>query len=137
MDKCLSCILSNFVLINSNLIMNNLERKPNYIFVSSWEVCNKVGGIYTVLSTQAKSFQERMGANLIYIGPDLHKNKENALFDEDTALFSNWQKRAWESEGISVRVGRWRIPGSPIVLLVDFLPFFAMKNWIYGRAWEL
>jgi len=24
---------------------------PDYIFETSWEVCNKVGGIYTVLST--------------------------------------------------------------------------------------
>ncbi len=137
MDKSLSFILSNFVLTIWNLIMNNLERKPNYIFVASWEVCNKVGGIYTVLSTQAKSLQESMGATLIYVGPDLHKNIDNPLFDEDTTLFPNWQKRAWESEGLSVRAGRWKIPGSPIVLLVDFLPFLAMKNWIYGRAWEL
>ena len=26
---------------------------PDYIFEASWEVCNKVGGIYTVLSTRA------------------------------------------------------------------------------------
>lgn len=34
---------------------------PDYIFESSWEVCNKVGGIYTVLSTRAKTLQEAFG----------------------------------------------------------------------------
>ena len=27
---------------------------PDYIFEASWEVCNKVGGIYTVLSTRKR-----------------------------------------------------------------------------------
>ena len=33
---------------------------PDYIFESSWEVCNKVGGIYTVLSTRANTLQEKL-----------------------------------------------------------------------------
>ena len=43
---------------------------PDYIFESSWEVCNKVGGIYTVLSTRAKTLVEQLGDKLIFIGPD-------------------------------------------------------------------
>lgn len=118
-------------------IMGKTARKPDYIFSVSWEVCNKVGGIYTVLSTQAKTLQESTGAKLIYIGPDLCKNKENPLFEEDTRLFAPWINALWESQGLSVRAGHWKIPGKPVVLLVDFLPFYAMKNWIYARAWEL
>ena len=41
--------------------------KPDYIFESSWEVCNKVGGIYTVLSTRAKTLQESMKDQIIFI----------------------------------------------------------------------
>lgn len=37
---------------------------PGYIFESSWEVCNKVGGIYTVLSTRAKTLHEKFGDHL-------------------------------------------------------------------------
>lgn len=113
------------------------RRKPDYIFSASWEVCNKVGGIYTVLSTQAKTLQETSGAQVIYVGPDLSKDKENPLFEEDPSLFGQWVNAAWESEGLAVRAGRWNIPGKPMVLLVDFLPYYAMKNWIYARAWEL
>ena len=43
---------------------------PDYVFESSWEVCNKVGGIYTVLSTRAKTLQEMMNDRIIFIGPD-------------------------------------------------------------------
>ena len=35
-----------------------LMLKPDYIFEVSWEVCNKIGGIYTVLSSKAPSIQE-------------------------------------------------------------------------------
>ena len=35
-----------------------LKMNPDYIFESSWEVCNKVGGIYTVLSTRANTLQQ-------------------------------------------------------------------------------
>ena len=44
---------------------------PGYIFESSWEVCNKVGGIYTVLSTRAKTLEDIMHDRLIFIGPDI------------------------------------------------------------------
>ena len=57
---------------------------PDYIFESSWEVCNKVGGIYTVLSTRAKTLQEALHDRIIFIGPDL--DEANDLFFK-TRLF--------------------------------------------------
>lgn len=117
--------------------MRNKAQTPDYIFSASWEVCNKVGGIYTVLSTQARTLQEKTKSTVIYIGPDLDKDGSNPLLEEDPSLFPAWQNAVWESEGLAVRIGRWKIPGSPIVFLVDFLPYYPMKNWIYGRAWEL
>ena len=44
---------------------------PDYIFESSWEVCNKVGGIYTVLSTRANTLQEKFRDRIFFIGPDV------------------------------------------------------------------
>ena len=40
---------------------------PDYVFESSWEVCNKVGGIYTVLSTRAKTLHDEICDNLFSI----------------------------------------------------------------------
>ena len=109
--------------------------KPDYIFESSWEVCNKVGGIYTVLSTRAKTLQETLRDRIIFIGPDFWKEKESPYFREEKALFAEWQWEAKE-KGLNVRVGRWTVPGEPIAILVDFNPFFAKKNEIYGWLWE-
>jgi len=110
---------------------------PDYLFEASWEVCNKVGGIYTVLSTHAKTLQDTICPNLIFIGPDFWQDKENPLFTEDKSLFGSWLKAANDKEGLRVRAGRWNIPGEPVALLVDFTPFFTQKNVIYAQAWEL
>ena len=109
--------------------------KPDCIFESSWEVCNKVGGIYTVLSTRAKTLQDAMKDQIIFIGPDFWQEKESPYFREDKALFAEWQWEAKEN-GLTVRVGRWTIPGEPIAILVDFRPFFEKKNEIYAWLWE-
>ena len=92
--------------------MKDLRNKPDYIFESSWEVCNKVGGIYTVLSTRAKTMKELFGDNVIFIGPDVWKERENPLFREDKRLMRTWRADA-EKEGLLVRVGRWQVPGNP------------------------
>ena len=116
--------------------------KPDYIFESSWEVCNKVGGIYTVLSTRAKTLQEAHQDKVIFIGPGLWKREdgnytkeESPYFREDKSLFADWQWEAKEN-GLQVRVGRWTVPGEPIAILVDFVPYFEKKNDIYAWLWE-
>lgn len=114
--------------------MEKEKMQPDYLFESSWEVCNKVGGIYTVLSTHAKTLQEAMPDKLIFIGPDFWIGKENPLFAEDDNLWPAWKMQA-ESEGLHIRTGRWKIPGTPCVILVDFNPFFAIKNDIYATLW--
>ena len=115
--------------------MNKKLLTPDYIFESSWEVCNKVGGIYTVLSTRAKTLQEQFNDKIIFIGPDCWKEKESPYFQEEPSLFAEWQWEAKE-QGLKVRVGRWTIPGEPIAVLVDFAPFFEKKNEIYAWLWE-
>ena len=109
--------------------------KPDYIFESSWEVCNKVGGIYTVLSTRAKTLQDEMKDHVIFIGPDCWMDNESPYFMEDKSLFAQWQWEAKE-QGLKIRVGRWTIPGEPIAVLVDFMPYFEQKDAIYTWLWE-
>ena len=111
------------------------QLRPDYIFESSWEVCNKVGGIYTVLSTRAKTLQEALRDKIIFIGPDLWKENESPYFKEDSSLFADWQWEA-KNQGLKIRVGRWTVPGEPIAILVDFNPYFEKKNDIYGWLWE-
>lgn len=105
------------------------------IFESSWEVCNKVGGIYTVLSTRANTLQKDLKDKTIFIGPDCWKDKQCPYFIEDDTLFGSWRQNA-KASGLLIKTGRWSIPGLPIAVLVDFAPFFSIKNEIYGKLWQ-
>ncbi len=111
--------------------------KPEFLFEVSWEVCNKVGGIYAVLSTKAATLKKQLGDNLFFIGPDLWEQQESPFFDPTSATpeLKEWAQRV-QSEGLKVRVGRWMIPGEPQVVLVDFRPFYSLKNAFYGQMWE-
>lgn len=116
--------------------MSSKMLAPSYIFETSWEVCNKVGGIYTVLSTRAKTLQDVLKDKCFFIGPDFWIGKKNPLFKESKTLLKKWREYAQESEDLKFRVGRWQIPGEPIAILVDFYPFFTERNNIFGWAWE-
>lgn len=116
--------------------MNTELLAPDYIFETSWEVCNKVGGIYTVLSSRAKTLKQHWQDKLVFIGPDLKQPTANTDFKEDAKLLTKWKKAASEL-GLNCRIGRWQVPGEPVAVLVDFSPFFNIKNQIYADAWEL
>ena len=107
---------------------------PDYIFESSWEVCNKVGGIYTVLSTRAKTLQDAFKDKIIFIGPDLG-DANSLYFKEDKGLFGEWKVQA-DKEGLAVRLGRWCVPGEPVAVLVDFNQYYKDKNQIYTWLWK-
>ena len=81
---------------------------PNFLFETSWEVCNKVGGIYTVLSTRANTLLQQLPATtLAFIGPELGQRDD--VFMEDILLLTEW-KQAAEKENLRVRIGRWNVP---------------------------
>jgi len=110
--------------------------KVEFLFETSWEVCNKVGGIHTVISTKALNVVNELGDNYILIGPDVwREDVTNPEFIPDDSLFREWRNRA-ASEGLRVRTGRWNIAGKPIVFLIDFTPYFGQQNEIFARFWE-
>ena len=111
-------------------------KTPEYLFETSWEVCNMVGGIYTVLSTKSNVMRQLFGNHYITVGPDVVKEAHETLyFVEDNELFPEWRERAL-SQGLKCRVGRWKIESSPIAILVDYTPLYQSKNEILGHLWE-
>ncbi|MBN2688612.1 MAG: alpha-glucan family phosphorylase [Deltaproteobacteria bacterium] len=93
---------------------NICDRK--YLFEVSWEVCNKVGGINTVLRTKAGQAVEHFGDRYILVGPDTGHNPE---FEEtDEALWAEVKRQAFD-RGLTCRCGRWDIEGRPRVVLVN------------------
>ncbi len=109
---------------------------PDYIFEVSWEVCNKIGGIHTVLSTKAGLLQKKLGNNYILIGPDLWRGEsDNPEFLEDRNLFTAWRQTA-AIDGLRIRTGRWNIRDRPLAIIIDFTPFISQKDKILKEMWE-
>lgn len=108
---------------------------PDYIFETSWEVCNKVGGIYTVLSTRAQSLQKLINDRIIFLGPDCWGENVCPFFQEDSSIFSDWMRHVVSTD-LKIKVGRWLIPGKPVAILIDYKSYFKDKNSIYGKLWE-
>ncbi len=110
--------------------------KPDYIFETSWEICNKIGGIYTVISTKAAEMKATFGDRYILIGPDVWKGTQaNPDFIEDQHLLEEWRNAAL-AKGLKIRVGRWNIPSKPLAILVDYTQLFAQKDQIFAHLWE-
>ena len=105
---------------------------PDYVFECSWEVCNKVGGIYTVLSSKAHTLKKRFADNLVFIGPDLNNKPDD--FKEDSALFCDWKMSL--PDNFHVKTGRWLVPGEPVVILISFKTFFDKRDALYYDMWD-
>ena len=116
--------------------MDNTTTTPEYLFESSWEICNKVGGIYTVLSTKAHTLQQSFKDKLIFIGPDVWADTNAPDFIEEDVLFADWKTYTKTTENLKVKVGRWNVPGTPPVILVDFKPFFKERDSFFFSMWE-
>jgi phosphorylase/glycogen(starch) synthase len=104
------------------------------VFEVSWEVCNKVGGIYTVVSGKVPTLVERFGDDYVAVGPWLLTGGEVAEFEPDPG-FDDYAARCRE-RGLEVRVGRWTIPGHPRAVLVEFSRLYEIKDGILAGMWE-
>ena len=104
---------------------------PDYVFELSWEVCNKVGGIHTVLASLAPTLGKHFGDKVVYIGPDLNTPE----FLEDKSLKKDWAA-ALKAAGMRVRIGRWDVVSSPLAIVVDVNQCLDIKNEVYSRMWD-
>ena len=96
--------------------------QPEYIFETSWEVCNRVGGIYAVLSTRAASMQKEHKDKVVFFGPDFGEHS-NLTFKESKTILKGWRPKG-------VRVGRWQVPGKPIAVLLKWDELWDEKDKI-------
>ena len=110
--------------------------QPDCLFEVSWEVCNKVGGIYTVIATKALYLKSKLGKHHIFIGPDVWMHRsDNPDFTEDPNLLRSWQQHAL-AQGHKIRVGRWNIPGRPVAILVDYKHLLPQSDELLGGFWR-
>ena len=114
---------------------NETVQKPDFLFEVSWEVCNKVGGIHTVLSTKAATIARELGDKYILIGPDINREGANPEFIEDSNMLREWKQMLY-SQGYRVKIGRWNVEGEPVAILVDFSSLISKKDDILKFLWE-
>ena len=110
--------------------MNQPSR--THLFEVSWEVCNKVGGIYEVVASKAQQAMNAYNGEYFLIGPDTKKNTEFTETDEPC-----WDALRYplKDKDLRCRFGRWEIPGRPRVILVDFNGRHD-SNQILRQLWE-
>ncbi|MFT4326132.1 MAG: glycogen/starch synthase [Candidatus Woesearchaeota archaeon] len=105
------------------------------LFEVSWEVCNKVGGIHTVLATKAPVIKKHIKDH-IYVGPWLFDNQKNFIEKPATkklaGIFEDLQK-----QGVYCRYGTWNIDAKPKVILVEFTGLIHKKDAIKTELWDL
>lgn len=111
--------------------------KTDILFESSWEVCNRVGGIYTVVKSKVVPMMDAYkGKRYIMVGP-FFPDKHYHEFVEDNP--SEGMREVFDrllAEGISCHYGRWMVAGKPETILVCFKDYFYKKNEIKGKLFE-
>ena len=113
-----------------------MTNDKGFLFETSWEVCNKVGGIHTVITSKLPSIYKEYGDNIIFIGPDILKDEDaHPEFIEDKNLFPDWHKES-KLNNIRVRTGRWNIGHKPKAILIDFTQLISQKDEIFKNFWE-
>lgn len=109
---------------------------PYHLFEVSWEVCNKVGGIHTVVTSKALSARSALGERTIAIGPWLlSEDEEDSLLFEEEPGYVAFEDGCREL-GVPVRVGRWSIPGRPLTILIEFSGLYERKDDILSDLWD-
>jgi glycogen(starch) synthase len=119
--------------------MSQAERVPeptaDYLFEVSWEVCNQVGGINTVLKSKA-AVTGRYYANYVLIGPYVERNATLELEEREPPEQFKAAFKGLKALGITCRYGAWQIKGEPATILIDFATLTAKKNDFKTRLWE-
>lgn len=96
-----------------------------------------MGGIYTVLQSKAARMKEYYGENYVLIGPFFDLAKTKGEFEETSAPeFCREHCALLSNEGIRLHWGKWLIPGSPRVCLIDFSELLGQTNAVKETLWN-
>lgn len=111
-----------------------MDLKNNYLFEVSWEVCNMVGGIHTVITSKSKEAKENF-KNYFLVGPYLENSKE-VFIEEKIPKKWNLIEKELNEIGIKIHYGTWLIESKPKVILVEHLGYGEHTNEMKKLLWE-
>lgn len=112
--------------------------KNTFLFEIAWEVCNQVGGIYTVIRSKVPSVIEKWGKdNYCLIGP-YFEDQAAAHFDPATDYSTPIGKAVLklQERGFDIHYGQWIISGRPNVVLFNPYSVFDMLSEIKHFLWK-
>ncbi len=109
-----------------------------FISEVSWEVANKVGGIYTVLSSRAGEMMLRHGAEqVLFVGPRLRPLEEMVDFRAETFCITLPSHISLLGVELPITQGYWLTPGGEAqTILVDYKPLATVRDQLYYLMWQ-
>lgn len=118
--------------------ITNKQMEQTLLFEVAWEVCNQLGGIYTVIRSKVPSVVDRWpNKNYILIGPFLSDNVL-AEFDDITdekdaigAVVASMRKK-----GYDIRYGHWLVSGRPRTILFNPYSVYNQLDKVKYEMWE-
>lgn len=110
--------------------------KSDTVFEVSWEVCNKVGGIYTVVQSKTLRMIEHYKENYILVGPYFPSKAQSDFQEKVPPKEFKEIFQSLKNEGIVCHYGNWLIKGTPKTILIEFSGFVGNKDAIKSGLWE-
>lgn len=97
------------------------QTKPhaNTVFEASWEVCNKVGGIYSVLSSKSSYMQDTYD-DYYAIGPYKEDEADDHFDEQQIPSKFEGVAETLADEGITLHYGTWRVNNEPDCILIEY-----------------
>ncbi|MEO0652264.1 MAG: alpha-glucan family phosphorylase, partial [Planctomycetota bacterium] len=107
------------------------------LFEVGWEVRQPYGGDRAIVAGKARTSVERYGERYVIVAPlGVEASGLAPGFVEEAEPEHEAFVRACSERGLKVRVGRWRIPGRPRVVLVDFSSQADSRDDVLAKLWE-
>lgn len=107
---------------------------PPMLFEVSWEVTNKVGGIYTVITSKVPLMQTHYD-NYVLVGPLFDVLPLDFMEQTPPAPYAEIFHQLKE-KGIRAVYGEWDIQGKPTTILIDSSGIKGELNFIKKSLWD-
>jgi len=106
----------------------------SYLVESAWEVCNQVGGIYTVIRSKILSQKSQWGDNYLLLGPYFDVKEFEPITDYNCPVGRACLKM--REQGIDIHYGTWLVSGRPKVVLINPFSIYWKLGDIKYEMWE-